>query len=216
MKSGQFRRAASLTLRPKRTKASIKFFSRDSKRANAMDNVLGLTTSTGELQEVLSPYMNGMQMSSLMEQAARTSMCSVAVQLVIASKLYKVKLPASTKKVKLTGTRQAAILGMHSLAIIMLQDLYEVLFMASFVDREKQVVLPKTGEKILSTISVLDPEMANASYKNSFALYQKMVGTMIGMFWALCFDMFKESPDTIFSETFDMMKQQYGPDFFEQ
>src|SRR5689334_19579971 len=93
------------TVPVKQTKLGLRMASKDSIRAAAAQGVVLFSKDVGHLIYALNSYVLGQQFSAEAKSAAFEVMGDIGADLLLLSKILKVKMPTATKKVKLVGTR---------------------------------------------------------------------------------------------------------------
>jgi hypothetical protein len=116
-----FKRNVAKTLAPKPAKEGIRKIARKTAATITAQAVVGLKVSTGELHRALEAYLLGFQLTDALRLHARENLGDVLYQLAVLSKILKVKLPGSRKKVYLKGmTMTQAVLRLDQVATDML------------------------------------------------------------------------------------------------
>ena len=213
------------TLSVKPAKLGLKYVSRNTNRTNVMHAAIGLMTEAGELLEGLTPYILGVErLSDKMKINAFEEMGDIAYYMVVLSKTLKVKLPTSSKKVRLKGmTRSAAILEILRLATAIANMSKKVFYgpVMAEADREKvATVLNEDGsvestESVTEKYEVLDNEKTAALYAERDAKIVEYMNEFVPLYWALCFDLFDSPPSFVFVSNIAKLSKRYGEGFFQ-
>jgi hypothetical protein len=125
--------------------------------------------------------------------------------------VLKVKMPASTKKAKLVGTRSAAILQMDSLATDLLGLVEKGLFVSpKMTTVKKMVTIPnKGGVKEEREVDVVDAKAETEAETERQTQMKSFLTGAVDMYWRLCFDMLGKAPMTVLEEKFSRMHQEF-------
>lgn len=115
MKSNEYKRQARLTLSPvKIAKAGIRANINKKSKVNIGHALIGVVSEVGELQDTLSRFLTGAtQLTDDLRKDAREELGDVLYYVAIGAKELKLKLPTSTKKVKLHGTITEQVLALN-------------------------------------------------------------------------------------------------------
>lgn len=104
MKNPLYRKNLMATLSVKPAKAGLRQMLRKQKTLHVGHAFIGLGAETGEVIETLTPFICGAsQLNSELKQKARPEFGDVFYYTYLAAKFLKVKVPSSTKKVRLKG-----------------------------------------------------------------------------------------------------------------
>jgi len=213
------------TLSVKPAKAGLRYVSRNTNRTNIMHAALGLVTEAGELVEGLTPYILGAErLSEKMKINAFEEMGDLGYYMMVMAKTLKIKLPTSSKKVRLKGmTRSAAILEILRLSSAMANMSKKVFYgpVMKETEREKTVATLNTDGSVASTSKVMEKVEAMDDAKTA-ALYAERDGKVVEamnefvpLYWALCYDMFEVPPSFVFVANIAKLSKRYGEGFFQ-
>lgn len=103
MKTNEYRKSIMPKLSVKEAKAGIRQMIRKKNVMNLGHALVGIDSEIGETMIELSPYLLGHQLNDHIRAAARPEFGDIGFYLVVACKQLKIKLPSSTKKLKLHG-----------------------------------------------------------------------------------------------------------------
>lgn len=138
MKAAAYRKYVATRISPpKIAKAGIRRNIRTRRMVNIGHSIIGVNTESGELMQGLHPYLTGAsQMRDEFKVNAREEMGDMAFYLLGSlAKELKVKVPSTTKKVKLSGTLTENILLLNGLCTDML-DVHK----KAYYDRDYDLV----------------------------------------------------------------------------
>jgi hypothetical protein len=211
MQIGQFRKNVMKTVNTKAAKAGVRQVSRNTLKANLSHAGVGLAVSVGNVVQALSKYVLGEQIKQEMKDDALIEMGNVGYHLVVLARLLKVKLPSSTKKIKLVGTRTAALIELQGVTTDLLEVVAHGLFDAPpTMTVKKMVVMPnKGGAKEERDTQVIDvAQEAAKDHERLMALFG-MVTDAVQLYWKLCFDTFGHPPVIAFENKFARMQKEF-------
>jgi hypothetical protein len=199
---GTFRKNVLKTLNAKSAKNGLRLASKNTVRTHVAHGAVSLATNSGQLVQSLTPYLLGAQFSPEMKADASTAMGDVGHDLTVLCRLLKVKLPSSTKKLKLTGTRSAAILHLNGLAVDILRVVQTGIFVGPVMTKvTKDVVLPnKGGIKESREVDVIDTEAEKTADTARQDQIKSLLTAMVDVYWRLSFDIFGLPPATLFGD----------------
>jgi hypothetical protein len=205
---GTFRKNVLKTLNAKQAKNGLRLVAKNTVRTHVAHTAVTLATSTGQLTQVLTPYLLGAQFTPEMKADASAVMGDLGYDLTVLCRLLKVKLPSSTKKLKLTGTRGAAVLHLNGLAIDVLRIAEVGIFGGPQMTKvTKDVVLPnKGGIKESREVDVIDTEAEGAADTARQDQIKSLLTAMVDVYWRLSFDIFGLPPATLFGEKLERMQ----------
>ena len=212
-----------LSIKP--AKLGLKYVSRNTSRTNVMHACLGMVTEAGELIQGLTPYILGAsKLTDPMKVNAFEEMGDIGYYMMVLAKTLKIKLPTSSKKVRLKGmTRSAALLELLSLCVSMSNMSKKVFYgpVMTTATREKTITnLNPDGtvaglEKVNETYEVINAESTQALYAERDALVVGYMNELVPLYWALCFDMFEVPPSHVFVGNIAKLSKRYGEGFFQ-
>lgn len=213
------------TLSIKPAKLGLKYVSRNTNRTNVMHACLGMVTEAGELIGGLTPYILGSsKLTDAMKVNAFEEMGDLGYYMMVLAKTLKIKLPTSSKKVRLKGmTRSAALMEVLSLCVSMADMSKKVFYgpVMATATREKTITnLNPDGttagvEKVNETYEVINVEETAKLYTSRDAIVVERMNTLIPLYWALCFDMFEVPPSHVFVGNIAKLSKRYGEGFFQ-
>lgn len=213
------------TLSVKPAKLGLKYVSRNTNRTNVMHAALGLVTEAGELLEGLTPYILGTsQLTEKMKINAFEEMGDLGYYMMVLSKTLKVKLPTSSKKVRLKGmTRTAALLEVLRLSVSMANMSKKVFYgpVMTVAEREKTVAVlnddgsVKSTTKAMEKYDVMDNDKTIALYADRDAKVVESMNALVPLYWALCYDLFEVPPSHVFVGNIAKLSKRYGEGFFQ-
>jgi hypothetical protein len=208
---GTFRRNVAKTLTPKATKVALRTVSKNTQRMLIAQGAVALKGHTGQLLQATGQYLLGLQQSLEMKQRAFVIMGDIGADLTALSRVLKIKVPSTTKKAKLSGTRGAAILQLDSLATDILRQTEKGLFtQPQMTTVTKLVTMPrKGGAKEERQVAVVDGaadlevEQARQTTMKSF------LAGAVDLYWRLCFDMLGTAPEPVLQAKMTRLKQEF-------
>jgi hypothetical protein len=211
MKIGMFRRQVAKTFAVKATKIGLRNASKSTSRVLAAQSAVALKAHTGQLVQATSQYLLGLQMTQEMKDAAFVAMGDIGFDLTALCRVLKVKLPSSTKKSKLVGTRAAAILQLDSLTTNLLVEAQESMFSGFKATKvTKMVSMPQKGgvkeEREVEVVDVDAETLANEARQTEMRSY--LTGA-VDVYWRLSFDLLGEAPASALAAKFDRMKVEF-------
>lgn len=210
MTIGIFRRQVAKTMAPKPVKMALRTVAKNTARTQVAHAVVALKTDTGRLMQAMSQYLLGLQQSQAMKADAAYVLGDIGFDLVALSKVLKVKLPAATKKNKLTGTRGAGLLHLDGLATNLLRQVSQGLFVApKMTTKSKIVANPHTGTKEERQVDVVDSEADAAADAVRMAELKSLVTEAVALYWRLCFDITGQAPDALLKAKFARMQAEF-------
>lgn len=228
MDNSVYRRNVFKTLSVRPAKIGLKYVSRNTNRTNVMHASFGLLTEASELVTGLAPYLLGVsRLTEPMKINAFEEMGDIGYYLSVLSKALKVKLPASSKKVRLkTMTRSAALLEVLRLSQL-IGNLSKKVFYGPVmvqVEREKKVItlaadgsvdasVPATT--VMEKVDVLAPDETLQLFAERDQQVVAYLQELIPLYWALCFDMFDVPPAFVFVGNIAKLSKRYGEGFFQ-
>jgi hypothetical protein len=211
MTIGTFRRHVGRTLTPKATKLALRGVSKNTVRTHAAHGAVSLKTHTGQLLQATSQYLLGLQMTQEMKDNAAVALGDIGYDLTVIARVLKAKMPSSTKKVKLVGTRAAALLQLDSLATDLLHQAEQGLFAPPKMTTVKKMVnLPnKGGAKEERDVEVVDTEADTAVETERQTQMTSFLAGALDVYWRLCFDMTGKSPESVLAAKFERMQVEF-------
>jgi hypothetical protein len=202
----------------KPAKLGMRYASKNSVRTATTRGAVALRYASGNLLHALGPYILGMQFNQEMKSAALIAMGDVGAELVYLGKILKVKIPTATKKVKLSGTRTAALLQLDMLVNDILGQIDQGVFCGpKMCYVKKEVVMPtKGGAKEMRDVEVIDREAEGEAEKARTSNLRSLLESAVDLYWRLCYDMFKDTPAKVFDNKVDRLKSEFPKVEFEQ
>jgi len=213
------------TLSVKPAKAGLRYVSRNTNRTTVMHAAIGLVTEAGELIQGLTPYILGAErLSEKMRINAFEEMGDLGYYMAVLAKTLKIKMPTSSKKVRLKGmTRSAAILEILRLSSA-IANMSKKVFYGPFmttVDREKTVTTihedgtAGTSTVVIEHVEAIDNDKTVEMYAERDAKMVEFMNELVPLYWALCFDMFEVPPSFVFVGNIAKLSKRYGEGFFQ-
>ena len=226
MDNAVYKRNVFKTLSVKPAKVGLKYVSRNTNRTNVMHSAIGIFTEAGELVEGLTQYILGSsKLTEKMKINAFEEMGDIGYYMMVLSKSLKVKLPASSKKVRLKGrTRSAGILELMAYTAEIANLSKKVFYgpVTKSTTREKTVSQMNPDgtvagmTKVQETVEVLDAEQTATLYAQRDAQVKAILEEkLVPLYWALCFDMFEVPPSYVFVGNIAKLSKRYGEGFFQ-
>lgn len=211
MQIGTFRRNVVRTLATKATKVALRTVSKNTVRTQVAAATVSLKAHTGRLLQVLGGYVLGLQQTQEMKDEASTVLGDIGADLAVLARTLKVKLPSSTKKIKLVGTRGAAILQLDSQATDLLNQAKVGLFTSpQMTTIKKMVSIPqKGGAKEERTVDVVNAEAEAAAELGRQAAMKSYLSGAIDVYWRLCYDITGNPPVQVLDAKFARLKKEF-------
>ena len=208
---GTFRRNVGKTFTPKVTKLALRTASKNTQRTQIAQASVSLKEHTGRLLQITGPYVLGAQQTQEVKDEAFKVLGDIGFDLAALSRGFKTKLPSSTKKIKLVGTRGAAILQLDSLATDLLAQTAKSLFAApKTTSVQKMVSMPqKGGVKEERTVEIVDAAAEHGAEAERQTSMQSFLSGAVDVYWRLCWDMTGQVPAAILAAKFERMKTEY-------
>ena len=216
-----YRKNVFKTLSIKPAKEGVKYAARNTARINLFHATTGLATECMELVKGLTPYILEGKVSAEAKDNAFEELGDVGYYLNVLAKTLKLKAPSSTKKVKLVGTRAKALLDLLGHAETLLSIQKKVFYGLKTKDIVKNVAaspakgLKPAQEAHAKTMQVLDAEAQDAVDVARAAAMLEPLNAAIGVFYALCFDMFNVAPAAVYAGNIAKLAHRYPEGFFE-
>lgn len=211
MQIGTFRRNVAKTMGTKSIKTALRMVSKNTARVQVANAIVSLAGNTGRLLQTLSLYVLGLPQTQEMKEHAIISLGDIGADLTALARVLKVKLPSSTKKIKLVGTRGAALLQLNSLATDLLRVEAAGLFSApKMTSVKKMVPMPqKGGAKEERDVDVVDAEAeGQAEIERQTAMKAYLSGA-IDVYWRLCYDITGQPPAQVLAAKFARMQADH-------
>jgi hypothetical protein len=215
MKFGTYRNVAMKSVNVRAAKNGLRLLAKSTPSTVECKAIVGLNLGLGLLVRVTTPYLLGDQLSNDVRAQSLDALADVGYNLVLLARTLKVKLPTSTKKVKLVGTVSLGILTLAGMAYRLLDYVDGVFIGPAMKSVEKEIVLPNEGgKKELRVVSVVDREQENADEKERQEQVKAMFTPIIDQYWKLVYSLTGQTPEAAFtiSETALRMK---SPELFE-
>lgn len=210
MQTGTFRRQVGKTFAAKTTKTAIRTASKNTTRVLVAQGTVALKGHTGQLMQTMSQYLLGLQQTQEMKDAASTVLGDIGFDLAMLCRVLKVKLPASTKKSKLVGTRAAALLQLDGLTTNLLRQVERGVFVSpKMTTVKKMVALPLKGTKEERNVDVVDVEAEAAQEAERQNEMKSYLAGAVDVYWRLCFDVTGKPPAAAFEDKFKRMHSEF-------
>lgn len=211
MQIGTFRRNVAKTIATKGIKTALRTVSKNTVRVQLTSATVALKAHTGRLLQTMSQYLLGLQQTQEMKEDATIALGDIGADIVALARVLKVKLPSSTKKIKLVGTRGAAILQLDSLATDLIRQVEQGLFvLPKMTTVKKMVSMPqKGGAKEERSVDVVNTEAeAQAELARQEAM-KSYLSAAIDVYWRLCLDVTGQPPVHVLDAKFARMKASH-------
>lgn len=219
-----YRKNVFKTLSIKPAKIGLRHVAKNTLRTNVFHASIGLGTEGGELVAGLASYITGSsRITPEMLVNAFEEMGDLGYYMSVLCKCLKVKLPASSKKVKLKGmTRSEAVLKLMSytaaIADLAKKNMYGVSTKPITKEVSSETVDPlgnKTTIVSLQIAEVYDPvetELVWSTRRDKIkAILQEQ---FVPLYWALCFDLFDAPPANVFVGNIGKLSKRFEKGFF--
>ena len=217
MTIGAFRKSVGKTLTTKSVKTAMRVASRNTQRTQIAQAAVALKGDTGRLIQNMGQYLLGLQATQEMKDEAFQTLGDIGYDLTVLARTLKVKLPSSTKKSKLVGTRSAALLQFDSLTTDLLRQVEVGVFGSPKMTSIKKMVTnpSKGGAKEERDVDVVDVEADKAAEAERQTQMKSFLSGAIDVYWRLCFDVTGKAPAAVLDAKFARMKAQYPNVEFE-
>lgn len=208
---GTFRKNVMKTLTPKQAKAGLRLVSKNTQRTNLLQASVNLVAHVGALLQSLTAYILGSQFTAEERQAAASHFGDIGYDLTVLARLLKIKLPSSTKKIKLSGTRTSGLLQLASLSSLLLR----VVGVAALSGPKtqtvtKDVVLPNKGgikePRQVEVVDVKAEQIEDEERQKRAAIY---VTALVDVYWRLSYDIFQQPPAFLFADKLERLKAEH-------
>ena len=211
MQIGTFRRNVVKTLPVKATKTALRMVSKNTARTHVVRSAVALKSQTGQLLQIMGQYLLGLPQTQEMKDDATKALGDIGYDLTALARVLKVKLPSSTKKSKLVGTRGAAILQLDSLATDILRQAERSLFVSPTMTTVKKMVpMPqKGGAKEERNVDIVDVAAEQAAEMERQNQIRSFLSGAIDVYWRLCFDLTGQPPVQVLDAKFARMKKDF-------
>lgn len=211
MQIATFRKNVMKTVDTKAAKLSLRLTGKNTLRANVAHAAVFLKADTGHLLQSLSHYVLGSQFNQEMKDYATTSLGDIGYDLIVLCRMLKVKMPTSTKKSKLVGTRTAALLLLDGITTDIMVQAGRGMFCGPKMTKVKKiVVLPnKGGAKEEREVSVVDIETEKAEEGERQETIKSLLHGALDVYWRLCFDLLQQPPAVAMADKFARMQTAY-------
>jgi hypothetical protein len=211
MQIGTFRRQVTKTLSVKATKLALRTVSKSTPRTQIAQATVALKSHTGQLLQTMGQYLLGAQQTQEMKDDAFRDLGEIGYDLTVLGRVLKTKMPSSTKKSKLVGTRSAALLQLDSVATDLLKLAEQSLFAApQTVSVKKMVTMPqKGGVKEERDVDVVDAEAEAQRDTERMDGMRSFLSAAVDVYWRLCFDVTGKAPEAILDAKFARMQQAH-------
>jgi hypothetical protein len=217
MTIGAFRKSVGKTLTAKTVKTALRVTSRNTQRTQIAQAAVALKGDTGRLIQNMGQYLLGLQTTQEMKDEAFQTLGDIGYDLTVLARTLKVKLPSSTKKSKLVGTRSAALLQFDSLTTDLLRQVEVSVFVSPKMTTVKKMVTnpSKGGVKEERDVEVVDADADKAAEAERQTQMKSFLSGAIDVYWRLCFDVTGKAPAAVLDAKFDRMKAQFPNVEFE-
>lgn len=211
MQIGTFRRNVAKTLTVKSTKMALKMVAKNTARTHLAQATVALKGHTGQLLQTMGQYVLGLPQTQEMKNQAFVVLGDVGFDLIAVARVLKVKLPSSTKKSKLVGTRGAALLQLDSLATDLLLQVEQSLFNAPTMSKVKKMVsMPqKGGAKEERTVNVVNQKAEQTVEATRQEAMKSFVAGAVDVYWRLCLDVTGQPPVDVLKAKITRMQKDY-------
>jgi hypothetical protein len=184
-----------------------------SRHASIATVSLSVSNDVNDILEVSQSYLLGMQMRTEMKDKLKDGFGELGSSLVVLSRLLKERLPSSTKKAKLVGTRGAGILSMAVLAGSINKCASRMLFDPPPVKTvEKEVTIPSVdgaAHKEVRPVEVIDAEKFAERQEYYVEQIKKELEPLLDLYWRLCYNIFEQPPAYIFQHYMKGLQEAY-------
>lgn len=151
MDNAKYARGVFRTLSFKPAKAGVRAIARKRVTLDLAHAITGIACEVGEVHQALNPFLKGLQLNDQLKNAARPEFGDLLYFLTVACKRAKVKIPSSTKKLRLKGTTLTeALLGLHDISTELLSAHKKAYY-------DKALDLEKVGPLLIQFIAILWP-----------------------------------------------------------
>lgn len=223
MDTSLYRKNVFKTLSVKPAKAGLRYTARNTARTNLLHASVGMATEVGELMEVMTNYLLLGRASDEEKVNSQEEMGDFAYYMAVAAKMVKAKIPGAGKKLKLEGTRGAALLALNAL-VVGDKGILDIAKKGVFYGPAmKKMMAPAKARKVKGVeiqvpaheVDVLDPQKQEALDLGMITAYKAKLEQIIEQFYRLTFDMFGQPPSFIYAGNIAKLAHRYGAGFFE-
>jgi hypothetical protein len=215
---GNFRKNVMKTIATKPAKVNLRVVSKNTTRTNVAHYTIALKRDVGFLFRGINSYILGIGKWDQEQIAAATlAMGDIGYDLTILGRALKCKTPTATKKIKLVGTRTAALLILDGLTTDMLAIVEQGLLAGpKMTTVKKMVVLPNEGgKKVERDVATVDVPAELAVETDRQSKLKSLLALVIDLYWRLAFDMFQAPPLSLFADKLERLQKQYPAVEFE-
>lgn len=226
MELSLYRKNVLKTLSVKPAKLGLRSVASNTHATNIMHCSIGFHTEISELVVGASAYILG---SSRLTDAIKLNLFEelgdALYYTTVLAKELKIKLPASTKKVKLKDmTRGGALLTLLSLATdigdLAKKNFYGPKMMAGAEPKFTFTDVKDADGNVIEVLKtpheyyVVDKAATEALYSERYAKISAALEQAVPLMWALSFDMFGVSPSAVMAGNIAKLSKRYGEGYF--
>jgi hypothetical protein len=154
---------------------------------------------------VMTPYLLGLPMQEDIKTHAFEEMGDLGYFITVSAKMLKVTLPGSGKKLKLVGTRGAAVLEMNKYGQQILSLSKKTFYGV------QEMPNPKNPQRV-----VINTEKQAEVELEREAKMVTALAALIHVYYPLCYEMFGVPPANVFTGNIAKLQLRYPNGFFEQ
>jgi NTP pyrophosphatase (non-canonical NTP hydrolase) len=201
-----FRKNLLKTVNVKASRRALKYTARRNQKIAIAHLAMSVSGNVGEVLGKMNQYLLGFQLTGEHKQDLKDPFGDLGANLVLLCRFLKVKTPTTTKKSKLMGTPGSALLELESLAAEMLRTVNEALFQSPKTKEiTKQVMIPKTGQKEMRTIPVIDVEAEAVAEKTREEHLRLLTAHLVDLYWKLCLKIYGQPPAFLFHQKLERL-----------
>lgn len=226
MELSLYRKNVFKTLSVKPAKLGLRFVAGNTKRINVMHCAIGLHTEISEFVVGMSPVITGAsRLTDDLRLHLFGELGDALYYTTVLAKELKVKLPSSTKKVKLKDmTRAAAAMKLLGIACeiggLAKKSFYGPKMKAGGVPKTSpegvggaEGTTTDTSEKPTSCV-VVDKKATVVLFAERHAKIAPLLEAAIPLMWALSLDLFGVAPNEVMAANISKLSKRYGEGFF--
>lgn len=226
MELNLYRKNVFKTLSVKPAKLGLRTVSSNTKRTNVMHCATGFHTEVSEFVVGMAGVITGAsRLTDEIKLHLFEELGDALYYTTVLARELKVKLPASTKKVKLKDmTRSAAamqLLGYASkVGDLAKKNFYGPKMKAGEVPKFTYTDVKDADGKVIETLQkpkeyfVVDKEATEALFTERHAKIAALLEQAVPLLWALSFDLFGVPPSDVMAANISKLSKRYGEGFF--
>jgi hypothetical protein len=210
MDNGTYLKNVMRTLSTKQAQLGLRYAAAKLNRTHFMHATIGLSSEMVEVFTALSPWLLGArQWNKDFEVMARDELGDVGYWVRVLAKLLKVKLPSSTKRIKLKGmTKSEALFKMNAIAGQLASLGKKNFYGPQMMESTKKTPTGKTR-------LVIDKDSTQAVEQERFNKARALLEEFVPLYWQVSFELFHEPPAELFVENFAKLSERFPKGYFD-